>query len=132
MAAIDIDAACINALYRRIRADGVRSFVPMADALLNPTPGMGWNLSQRRSLFERIRSDAFLDLLREIAPAGVIEWVDKGDAMVQQMLRNRADVFADYGWDRFERLLRERFTLADIVDSHESARQLYLLLPKAV
>ena len=112
---------------------------------------MRWNLSQRRPLFERIRSDAFLslalvhhvciggnvpldaflDFLREIAPAGVIEWVDKADAMVQQMLRNRVDVFAHHGRDRFEQLLRERFALEDIVENHEGARRLCLLLPRA-
>ena len=150
VAAVDIDAACIDALYRRIRADGITNIVPMVGDLLNPTPGMGWNLTQRRALFDRIGCDAFLalalvhhiciggnvpldallDQLREIAPAGVIEWVGKDDAMVQQMLRNRADVFADYRWENFEQLLRQRFELADVQESHGGARKLCLLLAK--
>jgi len=150
VAAVDIDAACIDTLYRRIHADGLTNVVPMVGDLLNPTPAMGWNLTQRRSLFDRIGCDAFLalalvhhiciggnvpldaflDQLREIAPAGVIEWVDKDDAMVQQMLRNRADVFTDYRWDHFEQLLRDRFTLAGVQESHGGARKLCLLLAK--
>ena len=50
--------------------------------------------------------------------------------MVQQMLRNRTDVFADYCWEHFERLLRERFVVADVVESHGGARRLCLLLAK--
>jgi SAM-dependent methyltransferase len=150
VAAVDIDAACIDALYRRLRADGQTNVVPMVGDLLNPTPAMGWNLTQRQSLFDRIGCDAFLalalvhhiciggnvpleaclDQLRDIAPAGVIEWVGKDDAMVKQMLRNRNDVFANYHWDHFERLLRERFTLADVQESHGGARKLCLLMAK--
>lgn len=152
VAAVDIDTACIDALYRHVRANGLINIVPLVGDLLNPTPGMGWNLTQRRSLFDRVGCDAFLalafvhhiciggnvpldailDQLRHIAPAGVIEWVDKDDAMVRQMLRNRADVFADYRWDHFERLLRERFTLADVQESHGGARKICLLLAKDV
>lgn len=151
VAALDIDPACIDVLYRRLREERITNVVPMVGNLLNPTPGLGWNLAQRRSLFERIGCDAFLalalihhlriggnvplefclDQLRSIAPAGVIEWVGRDDAMVQRMLRNRADVFDDYSWERFEQLLRERFKLGDVVESHGGARRLCVLLPRA-
>jgi ribosomal protein L11 methylase PrmA len=147
---LDIDPACVNALYRRLGQGAKGEVAPMVGDLLNPSPGLGWNLQERRPLFERIRSDAFLalalvhhiciggnvplaaflDLLAEIAPGGVLEWVDKSDSMVQRMLRNRADVFADYEWEHFEKLLRQRFELAEIRESHEGKRRLCLLLPR--
>ncbi len=46
------------------------------------------------------------------------------------MPRNRVDVFPDYDWANFERLLRERFTLAEVVESHGGGRKLCLLLPR--
>ena len=148
--AVDNDPACINVLYRRLKESGIENVVPVVNDLLNPSPALGWNLQQRRSLLERVRSNAFLalalvhhiriagnvplaailDLLRNIAPAGVVEWVDKSDGMVARMLRNRADVFDDYNWKTFERLLRERFTLSDVAETHDGARKLCLLLPR--
>jgi ribosomal protein L11 methylase PrmA len=148
---IDIDATCIDALYRRGKSLGVTNVVPMVGNLLNPTPGLGWGLCQRQPLFGRIRSDAFLglalihhlriggnvpleaclDQFREIAPAGVLEWVGRDDSMVKQMLRNRADVFTDYEWCTFETLVRERFVLSEVVESHDGARKLCLLLPRS-
>ncbi|MFQ5953485.1 MAG: hypothetical protein ACE5JZ_00300 [Kiloniellales bacterium] len=148
--AADLDPACVNTLYRRLGADDVRNVTPMVADLLNPSPGLGWDLRERSPLFDRIRSDAFLalalvhhvaidgnvplaaflDRLSDIAPAGVVEWVDKQDGMVRRMLRNRTDVFPDYDWAHFERLLRERFTLAEVAESHQGQRKLCLVLPR--
>ncbi len=98
---VDIDPACINTLYRRIREGGPQNVVPIVGDLLNPTPALGWNLAERQDLFSRIRSDPcaragasprdrrnvplsnIVDVLFRIAPGGVVEWVDKSDAMVQ-------------------------------------------------
>ncbi len=49
----------------------------------------------------------------------------------RRMPRNRVDVFPDYDWAHFERLLRQRFTLAEVVESHGGGRKLCLLLPRA-
>lgn len=147
---VDIDPACINTLYRRIREGGPRNVVPIVGDLLNPSPALGWNLAERQDLFSRIRSDSFLalalvhhlaiggnvplsnivDVLFRIAPSGVVEWVDKSDAMVQRMLRNRTDVFGDYTWESFRRELERRFTIVETVDTHDGARRLCLLEPR--
>ena len=144
---VDIDPACINTLYKRVRADAIANVVPIVGDLLNPSPWLGWALNERRDLFSRIRSDAFLALalvhhiciggnvpidsfakqLADIAPEGVVEWVDKDDAMVQRLLRNRSDVFADYSWDSFRAALEAHFTIAETRDSHEGRRRLCLL-----
>ena len=149
---LDADPACIDALYRRLRDGRVVNVAPLVGDLLNPSPGLGWNLRQRAPLFERIGASgaflalalihhiriggnvplaAVLDLLRGLAPAGVVEWVDKRDSMVQRMLRNRVDVFDDYDWPTFEALARERFTVAEVVDIHGGERKLCLLTPRA-
>lgn len=147
---VDIDPACINTLYRRIREGGPTNVVPIVGDLLNPTPAFGWNLAERRDLFSRIRADSFLALalvhhlsiggnvplpevvacLHRIAPSGVVEWVDKEDAMVQRMLRNRTDVFADYTWDAFRAELERWFVVSESVETHGGARRLCLLEPR--
>ena len=147
---VDIDPACINTLYRRIRDGGPTNVVPIVGDLLNPTPALGWNLTERRDLFERIRSESFFALalvhhlaiggnvplprvvetLHRIAPSGVVEWVDKQDTMVQRMLRNRTDVFADYTWDVFRTEIERRFNIVKTVETHDGARRLCLLEPR--
>ena len=146
---VDIDPACINTLWRRLRADGVTNVVAMVSDLTNPSPAQGWALAERAGLHGRLRADAFLALalvhhlaiggnvpidrivamLAGTAPGGVVEWVDKSDAMVQRMLRNRTDVFADYDWEHFRAALESRFTIADMVETHAGARRLVMLMP---
>ena len=144
---VDIDPACINTLYRRLRETGETKVVPIVGDLLNPTPSLGWALAERRDIFSRVSSDAFLalalvhhicisgnvpldgfvDILRRVAPAGVVEWVDKSDAMVQRLLRNRQDVFSDYSWENFRAAVEREFTILETTETHGGARRLCLL-----
>ena len=144
---LDIDPACINVLFQATKRKGVTNIVPLVADLRNPSPALGWRLRERKPLLERIRSDGFLALalvhhiciggnvpleefvesLAQIGKAGIVEWVDKKDAMVQQMLRNREDVFADYDWEHFAALLRAKFELVDISETHGGGRKLCLL-----
>ncbi len=120
------------------------NIVPVVADLLNPSPAMGWMLTERASLFERIRADAFLALalahhlaisgnvplpaivaaLAELAPAGVVEWVEKSDPMVETLLRNRKDVFHHYRWDDFRRALETRFEIVEIAEIGGGRRRL--------
>jgi SAM-dependent methyltransferase len=144
---VDSDAASVNALYGVVRDRDIRNVVPVVGDLLNPAPGLGWLLEERRPLFERIGSDAFLALalvhhvcvtgnvpvdgfvaaLRRLADGGIVEWVDKRDPMLQGMLVNRVDVFADYTWDAFRRALTERFELLEEASLCDGARRLCLV-----
>jgi ribosomal protein L11 methylase PrmA len=140
--ALDGDGRAIDRLYRRLGVSGV--VCPIVADLLNPTPAMGWALKERRSLLERLRADGFLalalihhlrisgnvplrsilDQLLAIAPEGIVEWVDKRDAMVQEMLRLRPDVYDDYTWPTFEALMRERAEVVDVRETHGGQRRL--------
>lgn len=140
--ALDADARAIDRLYQSRR--GSIGVAPVVASLLNPTPAMGWELRERRSLLERVTADGFLalalvhhlritggvplaDIIRQflaIAPEGVVEWVDKGDTMVEQMLSLRPDVYEDYSWASFEALLRERADVVRVQETHGGRRRL--------
>lgn len=140
--AIDLDSGAIDRLYRGLTAPTPLS--PVVASLLNPTPAMGWALRERRSLLERIGSDAFLALalihhlritggvpldaivtqLFAIAPEGVIEWVDKDDAMVRAMLSLRPDVYDDYTWSGFESAVRAHGEILAVQETHGGRRRL--------
>ena len=139
---LDVDALAIDRLYRGAPPNARLS--PVVASLLNPTPAMGWGLQERQGLADRLKSDAFLALalihhlritggvplemilaqLFAIAPEGVVEWVDKEDAMVRQMLSLRPDVYDDYTWPRFEALLRRHGQIVAVTPTHEGRRRL--------
>lgn len=147
---LDLDPEAVDGFYRRIRGtDGVACYPTVCD-LMNPSPSLGWRLRERASLLDRARSDAFLALalvhhiavgsnvplpefvalLKSFGGGGVVEWVDKKDAMVQRLLRNREDIFPDYTWENFRWLLEQNFVLKETCDTHGGTRRLCLLLPK--
>ena len=128
--AVDISAACIDAVYREARGDAKLS--PLVADLTKPTPAIGWRNIERRALLDRLRGDAVMalalvhhlritggiplaevvDLLTAMAPAGVIEWIGREDAMVKRLLALRPDVYDDYFPDTFQRLLASRARIA--------------------
>lgn len=140
--ALDLDSKAIDRLYRQTTRGAMLS--PVVASLLNPTPAMGWALQERRSLLERLSSNAFLALalihhlritggvplaaivtqLFAIAPEGIVEWVDKEDSQVQAMLALRPDVYDDYSWPTFEALLAERGEVVAVSDTHGGRRRL--------
>lgn len=141
---LDFDAACIDALYRNCRNDNIENIFPFVADLLNPSPGMGWMMRERASLFERIRGDAFLALalvhhisisgnvplenfveaLSALAPGGVVEWVGKSDPMVQTLLKNRRDVFDRYTWGHFKQVLEQSFEIEKTIEIGDGRRRL--------
>ena len=148
---LDADPAAVNRFYRRIRAQGGAVCHPVVCDLLNPSPAMGWRLAERLSLFERLKADKFLalalvhhlcigsnipleefvELLKSCGQGGVVEWVDKKDAMVQRLLRNREDVFRDYTWEQFRSCLEKHFAINRVQEVLGGNRKLCLLGPKA-
>lgn len=140
--ALDLDARAIDRLYRAHPRQP--SLTPIVATLLRPTPAMGWGLRERASLLDRVHADGFLALalihhlritggvpldaivaqLFSIAPEGVIEWVDKQDAMVTRMLSLRRDVYDDYTWDRFQATLSRTADIIAVHDTHGGRRRL--------
>ncbi len=139
---LDIDPEAINTLYKRVGPDQSRD--ALIGNLANPSPALGWRTTERRSLADRVGSDFFLALalihhlritnnvplasivehLAELAPEGVIEWVDRSDSMVERMLANREDVFGDYHWKSFVAAVEARFSLVSVTETHEGRRRL--------
>ena len=144
---MDIDPVAINRLYLRMQQKNIKNVIPIVGNLLDPTPSAGWNLAERRGLLDRLSCDAFLalalihhlciggnvpiplviEVLHKIAPAGVLEWVDKSDPMVQKMLRNRHDIFVDYEWEKFRYETQKWFKIVSIAETHSGSRRLCFL-----
>jgi hypothetical protein len=143
--AFDVDPACVDRGYAAVKKQGEPRLLPLLLDLTNPSPSIGWALSERDSITERCSADAVmaLALIHHIAisnnvPLGriaeffarlaehlIIEFVPKTDAKVEVLLSTREDVFPDYTEGGFEAAFREEFTIESRVPVEGSERTLY-------
>jgi hypothetical protein len=148
--ALDADHATVDALYRRLRGERRDGILPLVMNVCDPSPDLGWRGRERASLERRGRPELvlclavvhhvcitgnvpvreFLDWLRSLDAALVIEFPDRSDAMVRRLLSGkRAGSNPDYEREGFERALEERFVIdrrAEVSDT----RTLYEARPR--
>ena len=113
--ALDADDNAVERMYARSRSQA-SSILPLVMDLANPSPALGWNLEERRSLFERSNADLVMALalvhhlaighnlplghiasfFARLAPRLILEWVPKSDPMTQRLLASREDIFPEY------------------------------------
>lgn len=142
----DLDPTCVDFIYSKKNSN----ILPVVLNLMTPSPSMGWQLTERKDVFSRLKADSFMalalihhicithnvplegfvKLLKSISPQGIVEWVDKSDPMVQFLLRNRKDIFKDYTWENFENILRQEFKIQKIISLNKENRKLLLLVGK--
>jgi hypothetical protein len=141
----DVDPACVEQNYLRVRAEKGENLLPLLMDLTNPSPGAGWENRERLSLLERGPADAVLALAlihhlaignnvpldkaaRFFAATGrhlLIEFVPKSDSQVQRLLVTRDDIFGGYTREGFERAFGEVFVLKRRIPVGDSGRVLY-------
>ena len=142
----DADPAVVEAAYRSGRAESRRDILPLVLDLANPSPGLGWEGHERDTLEARGPADLLLALalvhhlaigrnvplthlarwLARLAPAAIVEFVPKGDAQTQRLLRSRRDVFPHYAPEAFEAAFGRFFRLEAREPLAASGRVLYL------
>jgi ribosomal protein L11 methylase PrmA len=145
--AFDIDPAAAERNYRTLAAEGRLDILPLVMDLANPSPGIGWAGRERRALLDRASADVtlslalvhhlaisrnvplemFIDLLADLAPTAIVEFVPKEDPMVRRLLAARRDVFPRYTLDGFRDAARTRFAIEAETPIEESGRTLFLL-----
>jgi hypothetical protein len=149
--AFDADHATVDALYRRLRHERREDILPLVMSVTDPSPDLGWRGRERASLERRgtpeltlclavvhhvcitgnVPVREFLDWLRALDTALVIEFPDRGDPMVQRLLGGKREGSnPDYEKASFERALTERFTI-DRSEPVSETRTLYDARPRA-
>jgi ribosomal protein L11 methylase PrmA len=143
----DSDPAAVEVGYRECveRRDG--NLLPLLLDLTNPSPGIGWEHSERMSLIERGPVDTVLALalvhhlaisnnvplpklaefFRKLCRSLIVEFVPKSDVRVRQLLATREDVFPNYTQEQFERAFAREFEIEATARVKESERMLYLM-----
>ena len=149
--AFDQDPHCVEANYLQTKRDGL-DILPLMSNLSNPTPAIGWENQERRSLLQRANADTVLALalihhlaitnnvplsklasfFAKICRWLIIEFVPKEDSMVQLLLANREDIFAGYTIEAFRREFSLFFSIESCTELPSPKRNLFLMrrLPK--
>ncbi|MDH4272415.1 MAG: class I SAM-dependent methyltransferase [Candidatus Aminicenantes bacterium] len=145
--AFDVDFIAVELNYRDCLDKNEKNLLPLLMDLTNPTPAIGWENRERKSLLERGPADAVfaLALLHHLAISNnlpfpkiaeflsrvcrwlVIEFVPKTDSQVQRLLATREDIFDQYTQPDFEREFNRFFVIEKVVPIKETKRTLYLM-----
>ena len=150
--AIDIDPAAVEKNYRQCRQENEKFLLPLVGDITNPSPGIGWENEERRSLLRRGPVDTILALalLHHLAIANnlplarigeffsgacrtlIVEFIPKSDSQVRRLLATREDIFPAYDVAGFEREFQAFFTIERREAIKESDRLLYLMKSKVL
>jgi hypothetical protein len=145
--AYDIDIEAVDKHYCSLNTIGKQGILPLVCDLANPSPSLGWNLSERMSLFERKYFDCVLALaiVHHICISGnvplqmaaeffsnlgkylIIEFVPKSDSQVQILLATREDIFPSYSKIGFEEAFKEYYDIMEVQEITDSERIIYLM-----
>lgn len=148
--ALDVDPAAVELNYRQSRREEDPFILPLLGDIANPSPGIGWENTERMSLLERGPVDTVLALalvhhlaignnlplsriasmLSGLCRSLIIEFIPKEDSQVQRLLASRVDIFHDYHSRHFEEAFSRLFSITRCEKLGPSARSLYLLKNK--
>ena len=140
----DFDQGALQAAFARAKTKDL-NFLPLYLNAANPSPDQGWSSAERSGLQSRASADAIialafehhlaighnipldrvLDWLIGLAPTGVIEFVQKSDPTVQEMLTLREDIFDDYNEENFSSLLQQRARIVKSETVSATGRKLF-------
>jgi len=143
----DQDAGSVEAHWRRVRGDGNPAILPLVLDLANPSPAIGWGLTERASFLDRGTPDVIMALalvhhlaignnvplpgiarlFARMAPHAIVEFVPKEDPMTRRLLAARRDIFEQYSIDGFRAAIAEGWEIAREASIADSPRTLFLL-----
>lgn len=139
----DYDQGALDLAFSRAQAENL-NFLPLYMDVANPPPSQGWAQAERQGIAQRANADALIalalvhhlaigkniplpaviDWLIDLAPEGVIEFVQKTDPMVQTLLQLREDMFDDYSEQAFVHAVERRAKVVRAETVSENGRQL--------
>ena len=147
---LDSDHECVERLYLRLRDRGDIKILPLTMNVANPSPNQGWAHAERLSFDSRNKPDlilalalihhiclssnipisAFLDWLAGIGSRLIIEFVDRNDVMVKEMLSRKSEAHEDYNLQRFEKELERRYDVIRSAALKDGERKIYYCVPR--
>lgn len=148
--AADGDHLAIERLYQEQKTKGGTTILPLVMKLNDQSPGLGWRGQERAPFAARSKPSVVFCLalihhlvitaniplpevlawFASLNAALVIEFVNKQDEMVRQLLRQRLDQYPDYTPAGFETALGEFFTIEKRCETKPGKREIFFARPK--
>ena len=148
--ALDADHLVIDRLYEALKAEGTPAILPLVADVADPSPGLGWRGRERGPLADRAAPDLilclalahhivigrnvpladFVDWLGEFEAEVVVEIVDRGDPMVERLLRNRRGQAIEYSGAAARAVLERHFDIVTHETMESGTRTLYHCRPR--
>jgi len=148
--ALDADPAAVEKNYRRCKQEKNTYVLPLVNDLSNPSPSIGWQNKERKSLLQRGPANTLMALalihhltiscnipfskiaqcFHDLCTFLIIEFVPKDDAQIKRLLVSREDIFDDYSQAHFESVFSTYFSIEDRKTIPESERCLYFMKKK--
>ncbi len=146
----DIDPVAVEKNYQECRKGNDTNILPLLIDLTNPSPGIGWENSERAAFIERGPVDLVMslalihhlaisnnlpleriaDFCAKVGEWLIIEFVPKEDSQVQRLLSSRKDIFPGYTESGFEACFKEKFKLIHKEPIMGTRRTMYLFRRK--
>ena len=147
--ALDADPVVIESLYQELRHETHANILPLVGDVADPSPGLGWRGRERQTLVDRGDPDLlvclalvhhvvigrnvpladFIAWLAEFDADVVLEFVDRGDPMVERLLHNRRGQAIDYSREAAEAVLESRFHIVARAPLASGTRTVYHCRP---
>lgn len=148
--AFDVDPVAVERNYQRCVEEGESRILPLITDLTNPSPALGWDHSERKSLAQRGPADVVMALalvhhlvignnvpftrlaayFASQARYLIIEFVPIEDPMAKGLMAARRDSLAHYSEASFREAFAVAFDLIDEVALESSPRRMFLFKRK--
>ena len=142
---IDADPAVVELNFLECRHGGHASVLPLVVDMANPSPGSGWENTERESFLSRAKVDATLALalihhlaignnlslprvaaaLRDRCRDLIVEFVPESDPLARRLIAARRGATHAYSTRHFEDAFEHRFERLDAIPLAATGRVLY-------
>lgn len=145
---LDFDRLAVEYSYLYLKENKINNIFPLVYDIMNPSCDLGFANKERKNLQKRLKKADLalaLALIHHLRITNnlpfeymaeffsgftknlIIEFVEKNDLKIQQMLLNRKDIFEDYTIENFEKEFSKYFKIIKKEQIKESSRILYLM-----
>lgn len=148
--AFDIDVNAVNNNYNAVKKNKESNLVPLILDCTNPSPDIGFALSERNSINKRgnnkgvmalafihhmaisnnVNFDMIADWFSKLGEYLIIEFIPKNDTQIEKLLQTRKDIFDWYNKDTFLDIFSKYFDIIEENKICDSKRYLYLMRVK--
>lgn len=143
--AMDLDLTCIENLYQRMKKQNCLNILPLQMDLANPSPSIGWENKERKSLIERGPCDAVLALavihhllvssaipldklvnfFWSICHHLIIEYIPPNDPKFLQISMTNPNEFSYFTEEKFSSEFYKKFSIESRFKIEGSSRVIY-------